>query len=140
MPLRFFALAFGDEHMNGHAVVRTAGALGTVARERERTSDGGRTYRPLRAYETMRRRGDLAGTRDSREGGFSAPPCFFHRDCGGTAAVEKQGKAVCRACADGLKGTEYPLRAPSREPLYRKAEELVLQLEMKEGRRKRGGE
>ena len=77
---------------------------------------------------------------DTRETGFAAPPCFFHRDCGGTAAIEKQGKAVCRACAEGLNGIEYALRAPSREPLYRKAEELVLQLEMKEGRRKRGGE
>lgn len=129
--------------MNGHAFVRTAGAPGTVARERGRANErSGGPYRPLRTYG-IRRSGDPAGTdlsRDAREDGFSAPPCFFHRDCSGIAAVEKQGKAVCRACADGLKGTEYPLRAPSREPLYRRAEELVLQLEMKEGRRKRGGE
>ncbi|MDE3136893.1 MAG: hypothetical protein KGL59_09990 [Acidobacteriota bacterium] len=74
------------------------------------------------------------------ENGFSAPPCFFHRDCGGVAEVEKQGKAICRACASGLSGVEYPLRKPSREPLYSKPEELVLQLEMKEGRRIRGVE
>jgi hypothetical protein len=79
-------------------------------------------------------------TAHSKETGFSAPPCFFHRDCGGTAEIEKQGKAVCRSCARGLNGVEYPLREPSCEPLYSKPEELVLQLEMKEGRRKRGGE
>jgi hypothetical protein len=72
--------------------------------------------------------------------GFAARPCFFHRDCGGAAELEKQGKAVCRACGQGLHGIEYPLREPSREPLYWKAEELVLQLDMKEGGRKRGGE
>lgn len=95
------------------------------------------------ACPQMRESGDPAGaghSRDTQETGFAAPPCFFHRDCGGTAAIEKQGKAVCRVCADGLNGIEYPLRPPSREPLYRKAEELVLQLEMKEGRRKRGGD
>jgi hypothetical protein len=71
---------------------------------------------------------------------FVAPPCFFHRDCGGTSEVEKQGKSVCGPCARGMNGAEYSLRKPGREPLYSKVEELVLQLEMKEGRRKRSGE
>src|SRR5579884_735966 len=29
---------------------------------------------------------------------FAPPPCFFHRECGSRAEIEKQGKAVCRAC------------------------------------------
>lgn len=45
-------------------------------------------------------------------------PCFFWRDCGRLAELEKQGKAVCRPCARGLVGVEYPLRRPSPEPLY----------------------
>lgn len=86
--------------------------------------------------EEGRRRGLGGGL----ESWFPAPPCFFHRDCGGIAEIEKQGKAVCRVCAGGLEGIEYPLRVPSREPLYRKPKELVLQLEMKEQRRKRSGD
>lgn len=78
--------------------------------------------------------------RKSIKCGHTAPPCFFHRDCGETAEIEKQGKAVCRPCARGLNGTEYPLRQPSRDPLYLRPEELVLQLEMKESKRKRGGD
>ena len=74
------------------------------------------------------------------EDGFVAQPCFFHRECGGAAEIEKQGKAVCRVCGHELNGVEYPLRGPGREPLYSKPEELVLQLEMKERGRKRGGE
>lgn len=70
-------------------------------------------------------------------GQSEARPCFFHRDCGGMAEVEKQGKAVCRCCATGLKGIEYPLRAPSREPLYPMPEELVKQLDMGRGKAKR---
>jgi hypothetical protein len=127
-----------------HALVVTAGGAEAAAQKDETGGDRpGRPYGLLRTDEKTLHGGDLAGpnhSRDSHEAGFSAPPCFFHRDCGGTAAIEKQGKAVCRACAGGLNGLEYPLRAPSREPLYRKAEELVLQLEMKEGRRKRSGE
>lgn len=46
------------------------------------------------------------------------------------ADVEKQGKSVCRSCAAGLRGTEYPLREPSREPLYWHPNELVVQLDM----------
>jgi hypothetical protein len=94
------------------------------------------------AAETRRtpRPSDRNQFQEFGEKGFKAPPCFFHRDCGGVAEIEKQGKAVCRACAGGLSGVQYPLREPSREPLYSKPEELVLQLEMKEGRRNRGGE
>lgn len=69
-----------------------------------------------------------------------ARPCFFHRDCGGAAEIEKQGKAVCRPCASGMNGIEYPLRAPSREPLYRVPEELAKQLGIRTGRPKRARE
>jgi hypothetical protein len=89
---------------------------------------------------TGRERHRLNRSTESVESRFSAPPCFFHRDCGATAEVEKQGKSVCRPCAGGLAGTAYPLREPSREPLYGKPEELVLQLDMKEPKRKRSRE
>lgn len=69
-----------------------------------------------------------------------ARPCFFHGECGGMAEVEKQGKAVCRPCAMGIKGTEYPLRAPSREPLYPVPEELAQQLGMHAGKTRRGAQ
>lgn len=81
--------------------------------------------------------GILAANANKKAG---APPCFFHRDCGGTAEMEKQGKALCRNCAATINGVEYPLRAPSREPLYRVPEELAKQLGMWEGKRKRGKE
>lgn len=73
-------------------------------------------------------------------GRAEARPCFFHRDCNGTAEMEKQGKAVCRKCAATMNGIEYPLRAPSREPLYRAPEELAKQLGMRASKRKRGKE
>lgn len=67
-------------------------------------------------------------------------PCFFQQECGGTAEIEKQGKAVCRPCAVRIKGAEYPLRAPSREPLYPVPEELARQLGMHAGKARRGAE
>lgn len=106
---------------NGHAPA--------TARERQLRSRAERTRKTAANQLTQ-----------SVESRYSPPPCFFHRDCGGTAEIEKQGKAVCRRCSGGLVGTEYPLREPNREPLYRKTEELVLQLEMKEQRRKRSAD
>lgn len=47
-----------------------------------------------------------------------ASPCFFWNLCERHAAVEKAGRSVCRACAERLRGREYPLRAASREALY----------------------
>ena len=48
----------------------------------------------------------------------ASPPCFYWKSCRRLAALEKQGKVVCRACAERLKGVPYPLRVPTREPLY----------------------
>ena len=48
----------------------------------------------------------------------SAPPCFYWSQCAQRAALEKSGRAVCRRCAATLRGSEYPLRNPSAEPLY----------------------
>jgi hypothetical protein len=45
-------------------------------------------------------------------------PCFFWNLCQRRAALEKAGRAVCRACADRLCGREYPLRLASKESLY----------------------
>jgi len=114
------------------ATTHTRRVTGVGPHEDGRMRDGGHRHRHC----------DEAATEIPRDAALPAfaQPCFFHRDCGSTAEVEKQGKAVCRACARGLNGAEYSLRAPNREPLYRKPEELVLQLEMKEGRRKRGGD
>lgn len=35
-------------------------------------------------------------------------PCFNFKLCRGLATVSKQGKGVCRACADRMAGVEYP--------------------------------
>lgn len=37
--------------------------------------------------------------------------CFYAKVCRNVATLEKQGKTVCRECADRLPGTEYPLRS-----------------------------
>ncbi|HVB99013.1 MAG TPA: hypothetical protein VNJ12_06730 [Candidatus Dormibacteraeota bacterium] len=61
----------------------------------------------------------------------SAPsPCFFHRRCGNTAETEKQGKTLCRPCASEISADEFPLREPTREPLYWSANDLVRQMDM----------
>jgi hypothetical protein len=49
---------------------------------------------------------------------FAAPPCFFWSSCRCLAELEKQGKSVCSACGAHLIGQTYPLRAPTRQPLY----------------------
>lgn len=58
------------------------------------------------------------------------PPCFYAKACGGTSAVEKEGKSVCRSCAARLQGEEYRLRAPSRALLYPNALRLAEELDM----------
>lgn len=45
-------------------------------------------------------------------------PCFFHPKEGERAVVEKQGKSVCRNCADGMRGWEFPLRGPKRTTTF----------------------
>jgi len=46
------------------------------------------------------------------------PPCFFWKLCDRRAVVEKAGRSLCGECASHIKGNEYPLRAPSTQPLY----------------------
>ncbi len=67
----------------------------------------------------------------------ASPPCFYWRVCGSRAAVEKQGKSVCPACATRLKGTAYPLRVPTRAPLYSSSRAAAAALDMVEKRRKK---
>jgi hypothetical protein len=59
---------------------------------------------------------------ESREDGTATQlvplPCFFWKTCSAQSVVEKAGRSVCRACAATLRGTEYPLRAPTLAPLY----------------------
>ena len=46
------------------------------------------------------------------------PPCYFWNVCAERAAMEKAGRSVCVRCSAHLRGTQYPLRAPSLKPLY----------------------
>lgn len=46
----------------------------------------------------------------SGNGNLAAPPSALC-SCGRDAVVEKCGRTVCRPCADGLNGYEYPLRS-----------------------------
>lgn len=45
-------------------------------------------------------------------------PCFFGNLCESRATMEKAGRSVCRACANRLRGREYPVRGASVEALY----------------------
>ena len=60
-------------------------------------------------------------------------PCFFWNLCARRAAIEKAGRAVCRACAGRLRGREYPLRGACRESLYLTGRAAAEQLDMVEG-------
>jgi hypothetical protein len=62
-------------------------------------------------------------------------PCFYWKACRRYASVEKQGKSVCRECAERLKGMPYPLRLPSRGSIYQSQWEAARDLDMIEGRR-----
>ncbi len=62
----------------------------------------------------------------------SPPPCFYWKSCRRYAGVEQQGKSVCRPCAERLKGIPYPLRLPTRAPLYHSGWELARDLDMLE--------
>jgi hypothetical protein len=53
------------------------------------------------------------------------PPCYFWNVCSQRAAIEKAGRAVCSRCAANLRGYEYPLRAPSRAPIYKSGREVA---------------
>ena len=63
---------------------------------------------------------------------FQPPPCFYFASCGRKAEVEKQGKSLCRKCADRLQGLPYPLRQPMRSPLYANARAMREALDMVE--------
>ena len=51
-------------------------------------------------------------------------PCFYFSSCRHNATVEKEGKSLCRSCAGQFHSREYPLRPPTREPLYKHDQEL----------------
>ncbi len=108
---------------------------GTIRREEFHAKDNEQSFAiPHDDRLSGRQRAELRepGPSVAGQSVVEAYPCFFHRDCGGRAEVEKQGKGVCRECAAHLKGNEYPLRKPCRGPLYPNVRELILQLEMKE--------
>jgi len=67
----------------------------------------------------------------------SPPPCFYWRFCRGRAALEKGGKSVCRRCAASLRGQEYPLRPPTRQPLYLRGRDAAEAMQMIESNHKR---
>jgi hypothetical protein len=60
----------------------------------------------------------------------SALPCFYFGICRRYAEIEKNGKSLCRRCAGRLKGSEFPLRAPSPEPLYSKDRDAAVAMDM----------
>jgi hypothetical protein len=66
---------------------------------------------------------------------LGAPPCFYFEVCGRPSSLEKQGKAVCSPCAAHFAGREYPLRPPTREPLYDSSRAAAKSLGMLEPRR-----
>jgi hypothetical protein len=68
----------------------------------------------------------------------AAPPCFYWTRCRRHAALEKAGRSVCHRCAATLRGTEYPLRNPCAEPLYRSDRIAAEALDMLEERPERG--
>lgn len=66
-----------------------------------------------------------------------SPPCFYWKSCRRRAELEKGGKSVCRLCAQRMRGFSYPLRLPSREPLYLNAHAAAEAMDMIEPKRKR---
>ena len=64
-----------------------------------------------------------------------APACFYFRICRNCAHIEKDGKTVCRACAARCPGREFPLRPPSRAPLYKDDRELAAAMDLRPPRR-----
>jgi len=62
----------------------------------------------------------------------SPPPCFFWKACSARAALDKAGRSVCRRCASRLRGAEYPLRAPSAQPIYLTSHAAAESLDMVE--------
>jgi len=58
------------------------------------------------------------------------PACYFFRRCQQQASLEKGGRTVCRECANGMKGAEFPLRQPTRIPLYISEREAARALDM----------
>jgi hypothetical protein len=67
---------------------------------------------------------------------LNPPPCFYFAYCRSYAALEKQGKSLCPACARACSGREYPLRVASRLPLYPSGKQLARELDMIEPGRK----
>jgi len=63
------------------------------------------------------KKGHGLGIRDDRfksqsKLNVAPPPCFYHELCKGVSVVSKNGKSLCRNCADSFSGVEYPLRTP----------------------------
>jgi hypothetical protein len=77
----------------------------------------------------------LAESIDAMRGAqsYAPPPCFYFNLCGRAAEIEKCGRAVCRICAAAnLRGREYPLREPTRHPLYSTDNEAADSVDMDE--------
>ena len=63
-----------------------------------------------------------AGTRSLTA---SAAVLFLGRVRPAPSGVEKAGRAVCLRCSINLRGFEYPLRGPSKDPLYVSGREIA---------------
>ena len=70
----------------------------------------------------------------ARKSAHGPPPCFFFGKCKSRAECEKQGKTLCEACAAKLPGQRYPLRAPSRAPIYGHKDEIFRAMDYRDNR------
>jgi len=87
-----------------------------------RSAHGGEAARLAQSLEAMRAAPNGA-----------PPPCFYYKLCGRSAEIEKCGRGVCRICgAANLRGREYPLREPTRRPLYATDNEAAESVDMDE--------
>jgi hypothetical protein len=99
--------------------------------EAMRSAQTGKAMRSAQRGEAQR----LAESIDAMRGAqsYAPPPCFYFNLCGRAAEIEKCGRTVCRICAAAnLRGREYPLREPTRHPLYSTDNEAADSVDMDE--------
>lgn len=69
---------------------------------------------------------------------LAAPVCFWWRDCGNEAVMEKGGKFVCSECSGKVNGLGMPIRLPMQLSHGCFERELANDLDMQETRHTNG--